>query len=54
MGALPKNKITRVERGKRRRGNTPKIVKDIKVAKIPPHKKGFAAAFFKAVGIDNK
>lgn len=25
MGALPKNKITRAERGKRRKGNTPKI-----------------------------
>ena len=28
MGAQPKNKITRVEQGKRRRGNKAKIGKD--------------------------
>ncbi len=38
MTPLPKNKITRVERGKRRRGNTPKLVKNSKTAKIPLHK----------------
>lgn len=51
MGAVPKNKITRVERGKRRAGNTPDIRKDIKIAKTPLHKKGFMASLFKAVGI---
>ena len=34
MTPLPKNKITRAERGKRRRGNTPKLVKNAKVAKL--------------------
>ncbi|MBQ6436716.1 hypothetical protein IJJ27_04145 [bacterium] len=38
MTPLPKNKITRAERGKRRRGNTPKLVKNTKVAKVPLHK----------------
>ena len=30
MGALPKNKITRVEQGKRRAGNKPSLKKDAK------------------------
>ncbi|MBQ6449414.1 hypothetical protein IJJ08_00720 [bacterium] len=38
MTPLPKNKITRAERGKRRRGNTPKLTKNIKTAKVPLHK----------------
>ena len=33
MGALPKNKITSVERGKRRAGNTPKLKKDLSMKK---------------------
>lgn len=50
MGALPKNKITRAERGKRRRGNTPKLVKDTHRA-VPLHKQGFVAQLFRFVGI---
>ncbi len=38
MTPLPKNKITRAERGKRRSGNTPKLVKNAKLAKVPSHK----------------
>lgn len=54
MGALPKNKITSAERGKRRRGNTPKLGKDVKTNSIPMHKRGFVAQLFKAVGIKAK
>ncbi|MCL2110135.1 hypothetical protein FWH30_00925 [Microgenomates group bacterium] len=38
MGAQPKNKITRAERGKRRSGNTPSLKRDAKVTKVPHHK----------------
>jgi len=38
MTPLPKNKITRAERGKRRRGNTPILTKNVKTAKNPLHK----------------
>ena len=38
MTPLPKNKITRAERGKRRQGNTPNLHKDASRAKIPLHK----------------
>ena len=48
MGALPKNKITKAEKGARRHGNTPKIKKDVKVNKIPLHKQGFVASLKKA------
>ena len=51
MGALPKNKITRAERGKRRQGNTPKIKKDINVAKVPLYKQGLVASLFKKIGL---
>lgn len=51
MGALPKNKITRAERGKRRRGNRPTITKDPQTAPVPQHKKGFVAQMMRAVGI---
>lgn len=54
MGALPKNKITRVERGKRRRGNTPSLKKDPKVTQIPAHKKGIVAKFLKSLGLSKK
>ena len=54
MGALPKNKITRVERGKRRRGNTPSLKKDPKITTIPAHKKGIVAQFLKTLGISEK
>jgi len=50
MGALPKNKITRAERGKRRRGNTPKLKKDLH-ASVPSHKRGFVAELLKFVGL---
>jgi len=51
MGALPKNKITRVERGKRRAGNKPKITKDANRANIPPHKRGIVASILRSVGL---
>lgn len=54
MGALPKNKITRAERGKRRKGNTPSVKKDPKVTMIPAHKKGLVAQFLKSLGISEK
>jgi hypothetical protein len=53
MGALPKNKITRVERGKRRHGNTPKLVKDANSV-VPAHKQGFVAQLLKFFGTDTK
>ena len=52
MGALPKNKITRAERGKRRAGNTPDLKKNIKHTRTPLHKKSFMAALYKAVGLE--
>lgn len=51
MGAVPKNKITRVERGKRRAGNTPKLKKDSKTAKTPMHKRGLVAQMMGKLGI---
>lgn len=54
MGALPKNKITRAERGKRRRGNTPSLKKDPKTNAVPNHKKGIVAQFMKSLGISSK
>lgn len=50
MGALPKNKITRAERGKRRHGNTPKLRKDTKISSVPLHKQGFVAQLLKFAG----
>lgn len=38
MTPLPKNKITRAERGKRRAGNTPTLTRTTKTAKVPLHK----------------
>lgn len=38
MTPLPKNKITRAERGKRRSGNTPKLTRNSQVAKVPLNK----------------
>lgn len=51
MGATPKNKITRAERGKRRSGNTPSLKKDPKRSSIPLHKRGLVASIFRAAGI---
>ncbi|MBD3279700.1 MAG: hypothetical protein GF390_03245 [Candidatus Pacebacteria bacterium] len=57
MGAVPKNKITRVERGKRRRGNRPKLTKKANVVNkktaTPLHKRGLVAAIFKTLNINN-
>ena len=52
MGAVPKNKITRVEQGKRRAGNKPSIKKDVKRSTIPAHKQGLVASIFKKIGVN--
>ncbi len=52
MGALPKNKITSVERGKRRAGNRPNLKKDLHTT-IPAHKQGFVAELFKFIGLSS-
>ncbi len=49
MAAHPKNKITRVEQGKRRHGNTPKLIRDAHYAKTPLHKRGLIAQIMKAI-----
>lgn len=54
MGAVPKNRITSVERGKRRAGNRPKLRKNLKQAKTPLHKRGLVAQMFKRMGLDLK
>ncbi len=51
MGALPKNKVTRVEQGKRRAGNKAIIKKDAKTNSIPLHKQSFVAAMLKNLGL---
>lgn len=50
MGALPKNKITRVERGKRRAGNTPALKKDVRTAQVPKAKKNIVDQLLKFAG----
>jgi hypothetical protein len=50
MGAQPKNKITNVEQGKRRAGNTPKLVKDAHYSRVPLHKRGFFDKFTSWIG----
>jgi len=52
MGAVPKNKITRVERGKRRAGNTPSLKKDPKRSMPILHKQGLVASILKKIGLD--
>lgn len=54
MGALPKNKITRVERGKRRSGNTKSVLKNPAVSSVPLHKRGLLAQIKKAIGLEAK
>ncbi len=54
MGALPKNKITRAERGKRRRGNTPTLNRDANVSSIPLHKRGLVSQMMKTLGLGAK
>lgn len=51
MGAHPKNKITRAERGKRRAGNTPSLKRDPKVVAVPLHKRGLVASILAATGL---
>ncbi len=51
MGAHPKNKITRAERGKRRAGNTPSLKKDHKIASVPLHKRGLVASILRKIGV---
>ena len=51
MGAHPKNKITRAERGKRRAGNTPSLKKDYKVAAVPLNKRGLVSSILRKMGI---
>lgn len=50
MGALPKNKITRAERGKRRAGNTPSLRKDVKVSLVQKTKKSLVEQLLKFAG----
>ena len=49
MGAQPKNKISRAERGKRRAGNTPSLKKDAKKTSIPLHKQTLMKKFARAI-----
>jgi len=49
MGAHPKNKVTRVEQGKRRAGNTPKLAKNKAHTPVPAHKKSLFSKFVAAV-----
>ena len=42
MTPLPKNKITRAERGKRRQGNTPSLRCNVKKAPVPLYKSKLA------------
>ncbi len=53
MGAVPKNKITRAERGKRRRGNTKSLKKDPNVFSTPLHLRGFVAQMKKTLNISS-
>lgn len=50
MGALPKNKITRAERGKRRRGNTPQLRRDANTS-VPLAKQSLVKKITQALGI---
>ncbi len=49
MAAQPKNKITRVEQGKRRHGNTPKLLKDTTTSRVPLHKQALFGKLLKMV-----
>ncbi len=51
MGALPKNKITSVERGKRRRGNTPKLKKNPKSSYVLLSRLGLSESIFRRSGL---
>lgn len=51
MGALPKNKITRVEQGKRRAGNKAQVKKDVNVHRVPAHKQGLLSSILKSLNL---
>lgn len=51
MGAHPKNKITRAERGKRRRGNTPSLKKDHRITSVALHKRGLVNSILASMGL---
>ncbi|MBP7768378.1 hypothetical protein KA082_00890 [Candidatus Woesebacteria bacterium] len=51
MGAHPKNKITSVERGKRRAGNTPSLKKDHRITTVPLHKRGLVQSILASIGL---
>jgi len=51
MGAVPKNKITRVEQGKRRAGNKPSLKKDAKRSLTPAHKQGLVNSILKKINL---
>ncbi|MEA2056120.1 MAG: hypothetical protein U9O78_00160 [Patescibacteria group bacterium] len=52
MGAVPKNKITSVERGKRRAGNRKNLKKDPRNSRVQPYKQGLVAQMFSRMGLD--
>lgn len=52
MGAVPKNKITSVERGKRRAGKRRDLKQDPNHARVQPHKKGMVAQMFSRMGLE--
>ncbi len=54
MSAHPKNKITSVERGKRRHGNTPKLRVDVKMHTIPLHKRTLFSKILRLLGDPSK
>ncbi len=56
MGAVPKNKITSVERGLRRAGQLKrlKLKKDANTSSAPFHKRGLVAQMFSQMGLDFK
>lgn len=54
MPALPKNKITSVERGKRRRGNTPQLKKNLAQSQAQLHKQGLLAQLRKSLGLEEE
>lgn len=58
MGAVPKNKITSAERGKRRAGQGSRLKKqlnkDPNQSAAPKHKRGLVAAMFSQMGFEFK
>ncbi len=56
MGAVPKNKVTSIERGKRRAGQLrqTQIKKDPNQAAAPLHKRGLVAQMFSRMDIEFK